>query len=166
MKQDKTTYNHGKVVKIYIVYEISRNINISDYRTLENCLFGAVSLTKNADIDKYRYSEYGIVLDRSGFYSHHSDGTGRNVIIFGVDISPSAKIDNRKKDILVIKVLHEHCNTHRVQKKCIQLILQSIIKSFVWPFILMEQIVIHLLMVQKFINLKQKIRRLKQLHYF
>ena len=67
MKQDKTTYNHGKVVKIYIVYEISRNINISDYRTLENCLFGAVSLTKNADIDKYRYSEYGIVLDRSGF---------------------------------------------------------------------------------------------------
>ena len=166
MKQDKTTYNHGKVVKIYIVYEISRNINISDYRTLENCLFGAVSLTKNADIDKYRYSEYGFVLDRSGFYSHHSDGTGRNVIIFGVDISSSAKIDNRKKDILVIKVLHEDCNTHRVQKKCIQLILQSLIKRFVWPFILMEQIVIHLLMVQKFINLKQKIQRLKQLHYF
>ena len=28
--------------------------------TLVNCLFGAVSLTKNADIDKYKYSDYGI----------------------------------------------------------------------------------------------------------
>ena len=27
--------------------------------TLENCLFGAVSLTKNADVDKYKYSGYG-----------------------------------------------------------------------------------------------------------
>ena len=46
LKQDKTTYNHEKVVNIYIVYEISRNINISDYPIIENCLFGAVSLTK------------------------------------------------------------------------------------------------------------------------
>ena len=27
---------------------------------LKNCLFGAVTLTKNADIDKYKYSGYGI----------------------------------------------------------------------------------------------------------
>ena len=31
--------------------------------TLKNCLFGTVTLTKNADIDKYGYSGYGI-----GFY--------------------------------------------------------------------------------------------------
>ena len=30
------------------------------------------------------------------FFSHHSDGTGRNVIIFGVDVSSSTKIDNKK----------------------------------------------------------------------
>ena len=102
MKQDKITYSHGKVVNIYIVYEISRNVYISDCPALENCLFGAVSLTKNADIDKYKYSEYGIGFDRHGFYSHLSRGTGRNVIIFGVDISSYAKIDNRKKDILVL----------------------------------------------------------------
>ena len=77
------TYAHGKVVNIYIVYEISRNINISDYLTLENCLFGAVSLSNNADIDGYKYSGYGIEFDRHGFYSHPSGGTGRNVIIFG-----------------------------------------------------------------------------------
>ena len=102
LKQDKITYSHGKVVNIYIVYEISRNVNISDCPALENCLFGAVNLTKNADTDKYKYSEYGIGFDRHGFCSHPSRGTGRNVIIFGVDISSSTKIDNRKKDILIL----------------------------------------------------------------
>ena len=47
-KQDKVTYNHGTIVNIYIVYEIDQNYSISSYPTLENCLFGAVSLTKNA----------------------------------------------------------------------------------------------------------------------
>ena len=45
LKQDKITYTHGKIVIIYIVYEMSKSINISDYLTLENCLFGVVSLT-------------------------------------------------------------------------------------------------------------------------
>ena len=30
LKQDKVTFNHGKIVNIYIVYEISKSINISD----------------------------------------------------------------------------------------------------------------------------------------
>ena len=52
LKQDKATYNHRKKVNIYIVYEISKNYNISCYPKLENCLFGAVSLTKHVDIDQ------------------------------------------------------------------------------------------------------------------
>ena len=64
LKQDKITYTYGKVVNIYIIYEISKSINISDYPTLENCLFGTVSLTKNADIDRYEYSGYGIGFKR------------------------------------------------------------------------------------------------------
>ena len=56
MKQHEITFNHGKIVNIYIVYEISRNINVSDYPTLENCLIGAVTLPKNPDIEKYKYS--------------------------------------------------------------------------------------------------------------
>ena len=55
---------------------------------------------KDADIDKYKYSGYGIGFDRHGFFSHPSGETGRNVIILGVDMSSSTKIDNRKKDIL------------------------------------------------------------------
>ena len=38
----------------------SKNYSISTYPTLENCLLGAVSLTKNADIGQYKYSGYGI----------------------------------------------------------------------------------------------------------
>ena len=30
-EQNKVTYNHGKIVNIYIVYEISKNYNISSY---------------------------------------------------------------------------------------------------------------------------------------
>ena len=101
----KITYNHRKVVKIYLVYEISRrliNTNISHYPTLENCLFGTVSLTKNADIDKCKYSKCGIGFDRQGFFSHPICGIRRNAIIFGVDTSSSTKIHNRKKYILIL----------------------------------------------------------------
>ena len=52
LMQDNVTYNHGKIVNIYIFYEISKNYNISSYPTLENCLFGAVSLAKITDIDR------------------------------------------------------------------------------------------------------------------
>ena len=65
-KQDKYTYGHGKVVNIYTVYEINKNFSISNYSELENCLLGADSLTKNVDIDKYKYFGYGIGFDRHG----------------------------------------------------------------------------------------------------
>ena len=32
--------------------------------TLKSCLFAAVNLTKNVDIDKHGYSGYGIGFDR------------------------------------------------------------------------------------------------------
>ena len=98
IKQDKITYTHGKIVNIYIVYEINKKDNtvISD-PTLENCLFGAVTLTKNADIDKYGYSGYGIGFDRRGSFSFPGGGYGQNVIIFGADMSSSLHIDNKKK---------------------------------------------------------------------
>ena len=102
LKQDKVRFNHGKVVNIYIVYDISKGINISDYPILENCLFHAVSLTKNADIDKYTYSGYGTEFDRQGSFSFPGTGLGRNVTIFGVDTSSSTKNDSSKKDILIL----------------------------------------------------------------
>ena len=58
-------------------------------------------MTKNADINKYKHSGYGIGFDRTGSFSFPVTGSGRNVIIFGVDMSSSTKIDNRKKYILI-----------------------------------------------------------------
>ena len=87
--------------KHYIVYKIEKSVNISSYPTLENCLFGAVKLTKHVDVDQYKYSGYGIRFDRKGFFSICKE-VGKNIIICGVDMSSSTKIDNRKKDILVL----------------------------------------------------------------
>ena len=96
-QSNKISYTHRKVVNIYIVYEINvLNYNYN-YPTLENCLFDAVTLTKNADIDKYGYSGYGIGFDRRGSFSFPGGGYGQNVLIFGVDMSFTAHIDNKKK---------------------------------------------------------------------
>ena len=95
--QDQITYTLQTIVNIYIVYEISKNYSISTYPTLENCLFGAVSLTKNADIDKYKYSGYGIGFDRHGEFSFGTRGFGRKCIIFGADLSSSSHANNNKK---------------------------------------------------------------------
>ena len=101
-KQNQGTPLHGEIVNIYIVYEKGKNINISNYPTLENCVFGAVKLTKNADFDKYGYSGYEIGFDRHGSFSLFGTELGGNVIVFGVDMSSSTKIDNRKRNILIL----------------------------------------------------------------
>ena len=47
--------------EIYIFYKINLcTCGYDDYPTLENSLFGAVKLVKNADIDNYKYSGYSI----------------------------------------------------------------------------------------------------------
>ena len=55
---------HGKIVNIYVVYEITSNYNDSNYPTVS--------------------------------FSIGND-TGRNVIIFGVDMSSSLLIGNKKR---------------------------------------------------------------------
>ena len=92
---------------------------------MENCLFGAAGLTKNDDIVKYKYFGYGkysdiiINIPDSGYkyskyaiyihwiFSHPSGGTAGNCIVFGVDMSSSTKINNKKKifPFLVVKAL-------------------------------------------------------------
>ena len=95
------TILHGNIVNVYIVYEITSDYKNINFPTLENCLFGSVKLTKNTDIDKYGYSRYGIGFDRETSFSFGNEA-GKNVIIFGDDMSSSSKIDNRNKDILIL----------------------------------------------------------------
>ena len=66
-------------------------------------MFSAVTLTKNTDIDKNGYSGYGNGFDRRSSFSFPGGEFGQNIIIFGVDMSSSPHIDNKKKDILILR---------------------------------------------------------------
>ena len=97
LKQPIISYTHSNIVNIYIVYELGASSSHDNDPTLKNCLFGAVTLTKNADIDKYGYSGYGIGFDRRSRFSFPSGGFGQNILIFGEDMSSSSHIDDKKK---------------------------------------------------------------------
>ena len=100
LKQKKITFNHGKIVNIYVVYEIEGSFNISCYPILEICLFNAVKLTKHVDVDLYKYSGYYIGFNRKRSYLIGNE-VGTNVIICGVGMSLLPHIDNKKKYILI-----------------------------------------------------------------
>ena len=130
LKQDKITFTHGTIVNIYIVYEISKNFNIRSYPT-EKCLFGAVSLTKNVDIDKYKYSGYGIRFDREEQFSV-GNRFDKNCRIVGVDMGSSVHVNNKKRyynswwsSYTKIRWYYINC-----RKKFIQLILLKTVRSF------------------------------------
>ena len=81
---------------MYIVYELGASSSHNNDPTLENRLFGAVILTKNADIDQYWYSGYGVGFDRRWSFSFPGGGFGQNLLIFGAKLSSSAHMDNEK----------------------------------------------------------------------
>ena len=62
-------YISKRVINLYISYTLTpwlRNLN-TDF-TLNNCLFGSVKLTENADPGKHKYSGYSIgIVSRSEF---------------------------------------------------------------------------------------------------
>ena len=100
---------------------------------VENCLFDAIALTKNADVDKYQYSGYGIPFDRTSSFPFPGGGDRQNVIIFGAYMNSSIHVDNKGKDILIlgkgpIQGLGEHSLT---AEKFIRLILAKVIQNFV-----------------------------------
>ena len=63
--------------------------------TLNNCLFGSVKLTNNADSDKHKYSRYDIGFDSPSEFLFTDGRMGKNVITFG-----EVHIDYKNKDIL------------------------------------------------------------------
>ena len=114
LRQDETAFAHGTIVNIHIAYEITKNNSISSYPMVENCLLGAIKLTKNPDIDKYEYSGYGIGFDRKENFST-GDESGQNVIIFGAAMNSSVHANNKTKNIkqkqIRIKSFWKFCDT-------------------------------------------------------
>ena len=96
----KTTKNFiysWKNSNIYIAYELGASSSHNNDPTLKNCFFGAVTLTKGTGIGKYGYSGYGIGFDRRPRFSFLGGRFGQNTLIFWVDMSFSAHLDNIKK---------------------------------------------------------------------
>ena len=95
LKQSNYVFNHKHVVNTYMVYELAVSSSNSSDDTLKNCLFWAVTLTKNADIEEYKYSGYGIGFGGRSSFSFPSRAFGQNVLTFGADMSSSIHIDNK-----------------------------------------------------------------------
>ena len=70
LKEHVAKSEYDKIINIYIVYDLQSNLNYNPDFTLENCLFGAVRITKNTDVNKYKYSGYGIGFDGKGVFTH------------------------------------------------------------------------------------------------
>ena len=103
--------NNDNVINIYCVYEIqpissSRNTSF----TIQNALFGAMQITKDAtDNSKNNYKGYGICFDERSQFGHAiTEGgfthttNGRNVFIFGADMSFSVYATNRANNIYLM----------------------------------------------------------------
>ena len=93
--------NVDKCINIYIVYALDpiSNTRNTDY-TIQNALYGGVSITKNADSKKKNeYEGYGLCFDEGGTFSVGNITNGRNVIIFGVHESLLTHANNKNNNI-------------------------------------------------------------------
>ena len=103
--------NNDNVINIYCVYEIQPISSSRDTSfTIQNALFGAMQITKDAtDNSKSNYKGYGICFDERSQFGHTiTEGgfthttNGRNVLIFGADISFSVHATNRANNIYLM----------------------------------------------------------------
>ena len=103
--------NNDNVINIFCVYEIQPIASNRDTSfTIQNALFGAIQITKDAtDNSKNNYKEYGICFDERSQFGHTiTEGgfthttNGRNVLIFGADMSFSVHATNRANHIYLM----------------------------------------------------------------
>ena len=91
------------MINLYISCTLGSQLRILNIDfTLSNCLFGSVKLTKNADLDKYKYTGYSVGFDSRSEFLFTYGSYGKNVIIFGADMGSSVHVDNKGKNILIL----------------------------------------------------------------
>ena len=98
------------MINIYCVYKIDPIASTrTDTFTVQNALFGAMEITKNAVISKYNYKGYDICFDEGGTFGHtiregnfEHTTNARNVLIFGADMSFSTHKTNKANNIYVM----------------------------------------------------------------
>ena len=95
--------NNNNVINICCVYQIEPISSSRDNTfTVQNALFGAMQITKNADTDKYKYKGYGICFDEGGLFSIENINNGRNIIIFGVHENSVIHSNNKANNIFIM----------------------------------------------------------------
>ena len=143
-------------MNLYISYTLGpqlRNLN-TDF-ALCICLFGSVKLTKNADLDKCKYTGYGIGFDSCSDFLFTDGSYGKNVIIFGADMSSSVHVDNKGKDILILG----EGPTQGLDDTKLIAEAKYPEKDLSQAYTIMEATVSYLLMLQKYISPKQKTQK-------
>ena len=103
--------NNKNAINIYCVYQLdSIALSRDTSFTIQNALFEAMQITKNAtDSDKNNYKGYGICFDERSQFGHTITengvtytSNGRNVLIFGADMSFSAHATNKANHIYLM----------------------------------------------------------------
>ena len=95
--------NNNNVINIYCVYQIEPiSSSRDDTFTVENALFEAMQITKNADTNKYKYKGYGICFDEGALFSIGNINNGSNVIIFGVHENSVTHANNKANNIFIM----------------------------------------------------------------
>ena len=95
--------NNNNVINIYCAYQIEPiSSSRDDTFTVQNALFGAMQITKNADTSKYKYKGYGVCFDEGGLFSIGNINNGRNVIIFGVHENSVIHSNNKANNIFIM----------------------------------------------------------------
>ena len=95
--------NNNNIINIYCVYKIDSIASTRDDTfTVQNALFGAMEITKNADSSKYNYKGCGICLDEGSTFSMGNINNGRNVIIFGVHENSVIHSNNKTNNIYIM----------------------------------------------------------------
>ena len=103
--------NGYNIINIYCVYKLDPIASSRDTSvTIQDALFGAMQITKSAtDNSKNNYKGYDICFDEKSQFSHTiteygrtRTTNGRNVLIFGADMSFSIHATNRANHIYVM----------------------------------------------------------------
>ena len=115
---------------------------------------------KDSEIDKYGYSGYGIGFGRRGSFSFPGGGYNQNVLIFGVDMSFSAHIDDKKKTLVSRIGPTQGLENTLAAEKMYSINFTVTKKKFCLSLHYNGANSYCLSMVQKFTNLKQKILKL------
>ena len=97
------------------------------------------------------YGGYGVVFASRSDFSLLEGSMGKKIIIFGVDMSSSVHIDNKKKDILILGIgpTQELDDTMLTAEAQYSINFQYQIENFVQVCIITGAIVFYSLILQK-----------------